>query len=85
MNRFILGMIAVATIAAGAPVPAAAVNALPVKTPASPSPFTWGGAYAGGSVGMIWANPLKDSGGVLGDNFQYRQFVCIKIGHRLSC
>jgi hypothetical protein len=94
MNRFILGVIAIATISTGASVSEAAVKALPPPH----APFT--GASA--NVGGIWAKaqiadldrfdaiqryPLGDSGvigsGVLG--YKYRQFACIKIGHRLSC
>jgi hypothetical protein len=71
MNRFILGMIAVATIAAGAPV-SAAVQVLPGK---APPPLAGGGAYVGAYVG---SHPT-------GDNFQYRQFACIRVGNRLVC
>jgi hypothetical protein len=70
MSRFILGMIAVATIAAGAPA-SAAVQVLPGKAP----PPLAGGVYVGANVG---SHPT-------GDNFQYRQFACIRVGNRLVC
>jgi hypothetical protein len=96
MKRFILGVIAIATISTGASVSEAAVKTLPPPF----APFT----EASTNVGGIWAKAqiadldrfdaiqryaLRDSGvigsGVRGYNFQYRQFACIKIGHRLSC
>jgi hypothetical protein len=91
MNRLILGVIAVATIAAGAPVSAAAV-----KAPPPPLPFTWGGADVGANVGSVLGRlhaiqsyVLRDPGvigsGVPGYNFQHRQFACIRVGHRLQC
>jgi hypothetical protein len=71
MNRFILGMIAVATVAAGAPV-SAAVQVLPGK---APPPLAGGGVYIGANIG----------GRAPDYNFQYRQFACIRVGHRLVC
>src|SRR5215467_11324288 len=53
MNRFVLGAIALATIAAGAPATAADLAVKPV--PATP-PLTWTGAHVGASVGGIWGN-----------------------------
>jgi hypothetical protein len=96
MNRFIFGVIAIATISTGASASEAAVKALPPP----PAPF----AGASANVGSVWVKDqiadldrldaiqrysLRDSGsvgsGVLGYNFQYRQFACIKVGHRLTC
>ena len=68
MNRFILGMIAVAMIAAGAPASAA----LPGK---APPPLAGDGVYIGANIG----SRAPDY------NFQYRQFACIRVGHRLVC
>jgi opacity protein-like surface antigen len=96
MNRFILGVIAVATIAAAAPVSEAAV-----KAPPSSAPFTWAGASVGANVGSVWArDQIADlgrldavhsyalrviGGGAPGYDLQYRQFACIRVGHRLQC
>jgi opacity protein-like surface antigen len=98
MNGLILGVIAVATIAASAPASAA------VKAPPPPAPFAWGGAYVGANFGgirvkdqlsdlgrldAIQSHALRDSGviggGAFGCNFQHRQFACIRVGHRLQC
>ncbi len=96
MNRFILGLVAVAAIAAGASASTEAATALPVLT---------GGAAAGPSVRIgsrsdliadldrfdaVRSNAaLRDSrvitSGVPGYDFRYRQFACIRIGHRIAC
>jgi hypothetical protein len=100
MKRFILGLIAVATIATVAPVSEAAVKALPPSS----APFTGAGADVGANVGGGWIKDrvadldrlgvirsyaLRDSGaiggGVPGSNFQYHQFACIRVGQRLQC
>jgi hypothetical protein len=87
VNRFSLGMIAVATIVAVAPVSEAAVKA------PSAAPFTWAGAYVGANVGSIWTRDQIPNWGrldavhsdALKDFWQHRQFACIKVGHRLQC
>ena len=95
MNRSILGVIAIATIAASASVSEAAVKALSLP----PAPLTRVSAYVGvwlkdqivdpDPLDAIQSYAPRDTrvigGGVPGYNFQYRQFACIKVGHRLSC
>jgi hypothetical protein len=97
MNRFILGVIAATTIAAGAPASATAA--------AVPYVNGEGGAVTGNAlgayVGMVGTKDqitdldrpvaiqiytLKGPaiiGGVR--SHRYRQFACIRVGHRLEC
>jgi opacity protein-like surface antigen len=97
MTRLILGLVAAATITAGAS--AAAVKALP-----PPASSSWAGASSGANVAgispkdqmedlgrldAIQSYAVRDTGilgsGMPGYNFQSRQFACIKVGHRLQC
>jgi hypothetical protein len=102
MNRLILGVIAAATIAAGAPASATAAAVPYVNGGGGGDAVT--GSAPGAYLGMVSAKDRitdldrldaietyapRDSavigGGVRGHNAQYRQFACIKVGHRLEC
>lgn len=94
MNRFILGMVAASAIAAGAS--AEAATALPELTWGAAD----GAGVRIGSRSDLIADldrfdavpsnaALRDSrvitSGLPGYNSRYRQFACIRIGHRIAC
>jgi hypothetical protein len=95
MNRLIIGMATVAAITTGATVSVEATSAPPKFTWGA-----YGGADVRidsridvladlDRFSVVRSDVLRDSrattSGVPGHNFRYRQFACIRIGHRIVC